>query len=72
MYSCPLGRRLAADLPRGIHGILRLNRADDFRNSDRKFGQLVGLDPQPHRVLARAENLHASNAIKASDLVGQD
>ena len=60
-----LGRGLAAHLPGRIHGVLRLDGADDLGNGDAQFRQLVRLDPQPHRVLARAEYLHVADARHA-------
>src|SRR6476660_6855436 len=48
----------AADLPGGIHSVLLLHCGDDVRHSDAKLRELIRLDPQAHRVLASAENLH--------------
>ena len=65
----PLRRRLAADLAGRIHGVLRLDRRDDLGDGDRQLRQLVGLDPQPHRVLAGAEDLDAADAGNARQLI---
>ena len=65
----PLRRGLAADLTGRIHGVLRLNRRDDFGHGDRQLRQLVRLHPQPHRVLARAEDLNAADAGNAGQLI---
>ena len=46
-----------------------LDRADDLRHRDAELGQLIGLDPQPHRILAGAEYLHAADARHARELV---
>ena len=35
-----LGRRFAARFAGRVHGVLRLNGADDFRDGDAKLGQL--------------------------------
>ena len=66
-----LGGRFAADLAGGIHGVLRLDGTDDFRNGDGQLGQLIGLYPKTHGVLARAENLHGADAVEARDLVAE-
>ena len=42
---------------------------DDLRDGDAELRQLVGLDPQAHGVLARAENLHAADARHARELI---
>ena len=63
------GGRLAARLARRVHGVLRLNSADDFRDGDAKFGQLIGLYPQPHRVLAGAEYLNIADARRAQNRI---
>ena len=65
----PFGHRFTAHLACGIYRVLRLNGRDDFRNGDRQFGQLVGFDPEPHRILAGAEDLYASNSIQTGELV---
>ena len=57
-----LGGGLAPRLSRRVHGVLRLNSADDFRDGNAELGQLVGLHPQPHRVLAGAEHLNVADA----------
>ncbi len=71
VYSWPLGARRAAHLAGGIHGVLRLNGGDHFGDGDAELRELVGLDPQPHRVLARAEYLHVADAGDARQLVVQ-
>ena len=69
MNSWPLGAGSPPDLARGIHGVLRLNGADDFRNGDAELRQLVGLHPQAHGVLARAEDLNVADARHARELI---
>ena len=64
-------RGLATDLARGIDGVLRAQGVDDVGDRDAQFRELVRLHPEPHRVLARAENLHVGNARHARDLVDQ-
>ena len=65
-----LGRRFAARLPSRVHGVLRLNRADDFGNRDTQLCQLVGFYPQPHRVLARTEYLNVADTRRAREGIG--
>ena len=64
-------RRLASNLSRRIYRVLRLNRSDDFRNGDGQLCQLVRLDPKAHRVLPSAEDLHAADAVKPGNLIGE-
>ena len=64
-------RRFAADLSGGIHRVLRAQGVDDVGNRHAELRQLVGLHPEPHRVLARAEDLDVGNAGNARDLVDQ-
>src|SRR6266849_6774445 len=61
------GRWLAANLPGGIHGVLRLNGVDHISNCDSQFCQLVGLHPQAHRILAGAEDLDIANTGRTCD-----
>ena len=65
----PLRRGLTPNLSRRVHGVLRLDGAYDFRDSDGQLGQLVGPDPEPHGVLARAENLDIADTGHACELV---
>ena len=65
-----LGRGFSAGLSCRVHGILRLNGADNFCNSDTQFCELVRSDPQPHRILARAEYLHVADARRARKWIG--
>ena len=60
-----LGRRFAARLTRGVHGVLRLNGADDFRDGDSQLRQGVGFYPQAHRVLTGAEHLNVADTGRA-------
>ena len=61
--------RFAADLPCRIDIVLRLNRVDDFRDSDLQLSQLIGLDPKTHRILACAKNGYAGDSGHSSKLV---
>ena len=65
----PRRHRLAADLAGGIHGVLRLDGVDDFRDGDAHLRQPVGPDPEADGVLARAENRDAGDARHARHLV---
>src|SRR4029077_14462580 len=60
-----LRRRIAADLAGGINGVLRLDRIDDIGYRDTEFREMVRLDPKPHRILRRAEDLRVSDARQA-------
>ena len=67
----PLRNGCAADSTGGIHGILRLDRREDFRHCDAELCKLVGLHPQAHCILARAENLHVADSRDAGELIIQ-
>ena len=56
---------LAAELASWIHSVLRLNRVDHVSDRDAQFRQLVGLYPQPHGILPRAENIRLANTVQA-------
>ena len=62
-------RRLAADLTRRIHGVLSLDGADDLGHGDAELGQLIGLDPKPHRILTGAKYLDAADARHSRQLI---
>ena len=51
-----LGGGGTAELPDRIDGVLRVKGVDDIIDGDIQFRELVGLDPEPHGVLAGAEN----------------
>ena len=63
--------RFAADLPGRIYRVLLLHCGDDVGHGDAELRELVGLDPQPHRVLAGAEHLNISNSRNARQLIEQ-
>ena len=50
-------------------GVLRTQRAQDLAGADVVRGSLVRIDPDPHRVLALAEQLDIRHARQARDLV---
>jgi len=58
----PRRHGLGTDLASGIDGVLRVDRVDNLVDRHAQLGQRVRLDPEPHRILARAENLHLPNA----------
>ena len=66
-----LGRGRPADLAGGIDGVLRVDGVDEVVDRDVELGQLVGLDPEAHGVLAGAEHLHVGDAFQPGDLVHQ-
>ena len=65
------GHGRPADLSGRVHGVLRLDCAHDFRHRDRELGELIGLDPQAHGILARAEDLYVADARHACELIVQ-
>ena len=65
------GSGLAAHLAGRIHGVLRLDGVGHLRDRDAELRQLVGLHPEPHRVLSRAEYLHLPDAGQARDGIVQ-
>src|SRR4030095_12895704 len=64
----PARNRFASYLARRIHIILLLHRADDVWNRNTKLRELVRFHPQAHRVLARAENMDASNSTQSHEM----
>ena len=50
-----LRRRLGADLSRGVHRALLLDRARQVGDRQAELRELIGVDPDAHRVLGRAE-----------------
>src|SRR5215472_2277347 len=65
------GHRFAPNASGRIHRILRLDCVHDVGNGDGELGQLVRLDPQPHRVLTRSENLHLADSVGTRDGINQ-
>ena len=65
----PLGRGGPADLPGGIDRVLGIDRVDEVVDRDIELGQLIGLHPEAHGVLARAEDLDVGHAFQLGDLV---
>ena len=63
----PFGRGFAADLSRGVDRVLGLHRLEHLGDRDVQLRELVGLDPEPHRVLARAKHGHARDPGDAGE-----
>jgi hypothetical protein len=63
-----VGRRGADGARRDLH-VLLLERGRDRPGGQIVVGQLLGIQPQPHRVLALAEDGHAAHARDALDIV---
>ena len=61
--------RFTSDLTCGVDCVLRLDRVGNVRNGDAQLCQLVRLHPQPHGILARAEDLGLADAIQARDRI---
>ena len=59
--------RLRAEAARGVHVVLRLDGGGEVRDGETELGQLVGLDPDAHRVIRGPpiEDLtHAGHAVE--------
>ncbi len=61
--------RLASDLTCRVDCVLRLDRVGNVRDGDAELCQLVRLHPQPHGILARAEDLGLADAVQARDWI---
>jgi len=61
--------RLGTNRSGRIDGVLRIDGVDDLRDRDVQLGQLVGLDPQPHRILAGTEDGDAGDSLDPRHLV---
>ena len=64
-----VGSRLAAHLTGRVHRVLRLDGVGNVGDGDAQLRQLIGLHPQPHRILADAEDLGLAHAVQARDRV---
>ena len=67
-----LRRRRHADLAGGDLLVLALERLDDVLRGERARLQLVGVEPDPHRILAGAEHVDVADARQARELVLAD
>src|SRR6202030_2499724 len=54
--------RLGADLAGWVDRALLLDRAHELGDGKPELGQAIGLDPDPHRVVAGAEEAHLADA----------
>src|SRR5207247_10521831 len=61
----------SADLSVRVDSILTVDRVDDLRDGDIELGQLIGLYPDSHGVLAGAENLHLGNTLHTAERVAE-
>ena len=62
------GRRLVEDARGDLH-VLRLQRADDLSGHEVARRDLVGVEPDPHRIVAGAEDPHITDAVELRQLV---
>ena len=62
-------RRTRADLARWIDGALLLNRAAQVRHGQPEPGEPIGLHPDAHRVVTRAEHARLADAWHAVERV---
>ena len=53
-----LAERAGGDLD-----VLRAQRGDDLAGGQVERGGAAGIDPDPHRIVARAEQLHVADAV---------
>ena len=64
-------RGRSADLAGRDVGVLRLDRGDHVRRHERALEHLLGIQPDPHAVLADAEDRHVAHPRQARELVAQ-
>ena len=64
-------RRATGDLARRVDGVLTTHGINDFRDGNIQLGELVGLHPDSHGVLASAENRHLRNTVHTTEGVAQ-
>ena len=64
-----LGGRRLTDLARRELRVLLVDRAHEVRRRELQLGETVGLDPDPHRVVLRAEDLHVGRPGQPLQLV---
>ena len=67
----PGRNRFGANLTGGIDRVLHIDGIDDVADGDVELGEPVRLDPEPHRILAGAENLDTADSGDARDLIGK-
>ncbi len=65
----PRRRRLGPHAPSRVHRALLLHRPNEVGHGEAQAGQLVGLDPDAHRVLGEAEVDHLAHARHAVERV---
>ena len=64
-----VGNRRARDLAARDLQVLGADRCKHVARSQAEIGDLVGIEPQPHRVVARAEDLDVADAVKPQKLI---
>ena len=64
-----LGHGLGANAPKRCHLILLLDRANHIRRRQAKRGQAIGLEPDAHGIIARAEHLRVTHAGHAAQRI---
>ena len=62
LHLQPGGRRRDADAAGGRHDVLLLHDAGDVAGGHAKARHLVGIEPDAHAVIARAEEAHEADA----------
>jgi hypothetical protein len=66
-----VGNRARTDPPHRRLHVLGLDGRDHVAGGQPEAGQLVGPEPDPHRIVLRTEQLGVADAGRASDLVKQ-
>ena len=65
----PVGDRRRRELAAGDLQVLGADRRHHVARGHAERCDLVGIEPQPHRVIARAENLDVADAVEPEQLV---
>jgi hypothetical protein len=68
-FKRPVKVRRTCKLAASDLQVLCADRGDDVAGRHAEIGNLVGVKPQPHRIIARAEDLDVANAVEPQQLV---
>ena len=67
--ECAIGNRRLRDLSARDLQVLRADRCQHLARCQADIGDPVGIEPQPHRVVARAEHLDVADAVEPQKLI---
>ena len=67
--ECAIGNRRLRDLSARDLQVLRADRCQHLARCQTDIGDPVGIEPQPHRVVARAEHLDVADAVEPQKLI---